>query len=102
MDPMTPVYSSGTLLIIAAVAVAVLLALIIGLKMHAFVALILVSFVTGIAAGIPLADLPAGEPTLAELSPDWLPAVTSLLAIVVLGAAIWRGRRFGPLVVERR
>ncbi|WP_111718510.1 DUF4350 domain-containing protein [Homoserinimonas sp. OAct 916] len=48
-----------------------------------------------------LADLPAGEPTLAELSPDWLPAVTGLLALVVLGAAIWRGRRFGPLVVER-
>ena len=39
MDTMTPVYSSGTLLIIAAVAVAVLLVLIIALRMHAFVAL---------------------------------------------------------------
>ncbi|MEO9201649.1 MAG: DUF4350 domain-containing protein [Mycobacterium sp.] len=48
-----------------------------------------------------LADLPAGEPTLADLSPKWLPAATGLLALVLLAAAFWRGRRFGPLVVER-
>ena len=53
MDTMTPVYSAGTLLIIAAVAVAVLLVLIIALRMHAFVALVLVSFGTAVAAGVP-------------------------------------------------
>ena len=58
MDTMTPAYGSGTLLLIAAVAVAVLLVLIIALKMHAFLALVLVSFVTAIAAGVPVADVP--------------------------------------------
>ena len=58
MEPMTPVYSSGILLLIAAVAVAVLLFLIIVLKMHAFVALVLVSFGTAIAAGVPVAECP--------------------------------------------
>ena len=58
MDSMTPVYGSSTLLLIAAIAVAVLLLLIIVLKMHAFLALVLVSFATGIAAGVPVADVP--------------------------------------------
>ena len=58
MDTMTPVYSAGTLLIIAAVAVAVLLVLIIALRMHAFVALVLVSFGTAVAAGVPVAEVP--------------------------------------------
>ncbi|MGB5951593.1 MAG: GntP family permease [Ornithinimicrobium sp.] len=55
---MEPAYSAGILLTIAALAVVVLLVLIISLKMHAFVALILVSFVTAVVAGIPLADVP--------------------------------------------
>lgn len=48
-----------------------------------------------------LADL-AGEtpPTLGELSPPWVTSVTALLALTALAAAIWRGRRFGPLVIE--
>lgn len=58
MDSMTPVYGSGILLLIAAIAVAVLLLLIIALKMHAFLALVLVSFATAIAAGVPVADVP--------------------------------------------
>ena len=57
MDPMTPVHSAGVLFTIAVVAVAVLLLLIIKFRMHAFVALILVSFLTAIAAGIPMADV---------------------------------------------
>ncbi|WP_231251083.1 GntP family permease [Nocardioides furvisabuli] len=56
---MTPVYGSGTLLLIAAAAVAVLLTLIIVLRMHAFVALVLVSLGTAVAAGVPLADVPS-------------------------------------------
>lgn len=57
MDPIDPVYGAGTLLIIAAVAVAVLLLLIIKVRMHAFIALVLVSAVTAVVAGIPLADV---------------------------------------------
>lgn len=59
MDPMTPVHGAGTLLVIAALAVAVLLVLIIALRMHAFVALVLVSLATAIVAGVPVADVPA-------------------------------------------
>ncbi|WP_245734865.1 GntP family permease [Nocardioides exalbidus] len=55
---MTPVYGSGTLLLIAAAAVALLLVLIIVLRMHAFVALVLVSLGTAVAAGVPVADVP--------------------------------------------
>jgi hypothetical protein len=39
-------------------------------------------------------------PTLGELSPPW---VTPAILLVLLGgitAAVWRGRRFGPLVIE--
>ena len=39
-------------------------------------------------------------PTLGELSPSWV--TPAILAIILGGiaAAIWRGRRFGPLVIE--
>lgn len=59
MDPIEPVYGTGTLLAIAAVAVAVLLFLIIKLRLHAFVSLVLVSLLTAVAAGIPVADVPS-------------------------------------------
>lgn len=59
MDPIQPVHSTTVLLLIAAAAVAVLLVLIMKLRLHAFVALVLVSLVTAVAAGIPLADVPA-------------------------------------------
>jgi hypothetical protein len=42
----------------------------------------------------------AGGPTLAELTPQWVPGVMILLLLVFLAAAFWRGRRLGPLVVE--
>lgn len=44
------------------------------------------------------ADLPA--PSLAELTPDWVNPLAWLAIIVGLVAAFWRGRRFGPVVVE--
>jgi hypothetical protein len=48
-----------------------------------------------------LADLAGETPaTLGELSPSWVMSVTALLALTALAAAIWRGRRFGPLVIE--
>ncbi|WP_419702845.1 GntP family permease [Promicromonospora sp. NFX87] len=58
MTEIEPVYGAGTLLLIAAAAVALLLFLIIRLKLHAFVALVLVSLLTAVAAGIPIADVP--------------------------------------------
>ncbi|MCP2265857.1 GntP family permease [Promicromonospora thailandica] len=59
MTEIEPVYGAGTLLLIAAAAVALLLLLIIRFKLHAFVALVLVSLLTAVAAGIPVADVPA-------------------------------------------
>jgi hypothetical protein len=39
-------------------------------------------------------------PTLGELSPDWVLPATVLVVLTALAAALWRGRRFGPLIVE--
>lgn len=46
-------------------------------------------------------DLPNVEPTLGELTPPWVSPAIVLLLAAGLAAAIWRGRRFGPLVTER-
>jgi hypothetical protein len=42
----------------------------------------------------------ADAPTLAELTPGWVSPVLVLLVLVTIAAGVWRGRRFGPLVVE--
>jgi len=48
------------------------------------------------------ADADAGSaPTIAELTPGWVSPVLVLAIVVTVVAGIWRGRRFGPLVVER-
>lgn len=48
-----------------------------------------------------LDDVPAsGDATLAELTPPWVISVLVLLFLTFIVAAVWRGRRFGPLVVE--
>jgi hypothetical protein len=39
-------------------------------------------------------------PTLGELSPDWVLPGVALCILTALAAAVWRGRRFGPLIVE--
>lgn len=59
MEAIDPAYGTATLLLIAAAAVALLLFLIIKVKLHAFVALVLVSLLTAVAAGIPVADVPS-------------------------------------------
>lgn len=41
-----------------------------------------------------------GPPDIAALTPGWVTPVVLLLIAVFLAAAVWRGRRFGPLVVE--
>ena len=58
MEPIDPVFGTTVLLLIAAVSVAVLLFLIIKVKLHAFIALVLVSVLTAIAVGFPLGDIP--------------------------------------------
>ncbi len=47
------------------------------------------------------ADPGAAPPTLSELTPPWVTPAIALLLLSALTAAIWRGRRFGPLVTER-
>lgn len=59
MEAIDPAYGTATLLLIAAGAVALLLFLIIKVKLHAFIALVLVSLLTALAAGIPVADVPS-------------------------------------------
>ncbi len=58
MEAIEPAYGTVTLLLIAAGAVALLLFLIIGVKLHAFVSLVLVSALTAVVAGIPVSDVP--------------------------------------------
>jgi hypothetical protein len=38
--------------------------------------------------------------TLGSLTPPWVTPVLLLLVLVTVAAGIWRGRRFGPVVVE--
>ena len=57
MDAIEPAYGAVTLLLIALAAVLVLLLLILRFKLHAFVALVLVSLLTALATRIPFADV---------------------------------------------
>jgi hypothetical protein len=45
-------------------------------------------------------DLGGDIPSTAELSPPWVLPITLLFFLVAITAALWRGRRLGPLVVE--
>ena len=81
-DDFEPVYGTGPLLLIAVAAVAVLLVLIMALKLHAFVALILVSLLTALVAGIPFAD---AVPTLLD---GFGTTLASVALLVGLGAMI--------------
>jgi hypothetical protein len=38
--------------------------------------------------------------SLADLQAPWTVPLTLLIGLIVLAAAVWRGRRFGPLVIE--
>jgi hypothetical protein len=40
------------------------------------------------------------DESIAALTPGWVVPIMVLLGLIVIAAAIWRGRRFGPLVVE--
>lgn len=79
-----PAYGTAGLLLIALAAVAVLLFLIMQLKVHAFVALILVSFLTALATKIPFADV---VPTMTT---GFGSTLASVALLVGLGAMIGR------------
>lgn len=46
-------------------------------------------------------DLADTEATLGEVTPPWVSPAIVLLLVAGIAAAVWRGRRFGPLVPER-
>jgi hypothetical protein len=47
------------------------------------------------------ADLQQGStPSFADLTPGWVTPLVLLLLMTGVAAAVWRGRRFGPIVVE--
>ncbi|HEX4443403.1 MAG TPA: DUF4350 domain-containing protein [Galbitalea sp.] len=39
--------------------------------------------------------------SFAEAAPAWITSFVALVFLVIIAAALWRGRRFGPLVIER-
>ena len=82
MEEVVPAYGPGPLLLIALGAVAVLLVLIMVLRLHAFVALILVSLLTALVAGIPVGD---AVPTVLE---GFGTTLASVALLVGLGAMI--------------
>ncbi|NED98031.1 GntP family permease [Phytoactinopolyspora alkaliphila] len=79
-----PVLSTGPLLLIAAAAVAVLLFLIMKVRLHAFLALIVVSLLTALATRIPLSEV---VPTVVDGLGGTLGNVALLVA---LGAILGR------------
>lgn len=83
-DKIEPAYSAPILLLIALTAVLALLFLIMKLKMHAFVALVLVSLLTALATKIPFGKV---VPTLLD---GFGTTLASVALLVGLGAMIGR------------
>lgn len=79
-----PAFGSGPLLAIAAAAVALLLLLIIRFRVHAFVALVLVSFLTALATKIAPADV------VTVMTDGFGATLASVALLVGLGAMIGR------------
>ena len=69
---------------------------------NAALALNLLGSTTTLVWYIPtLADVAdTGDATLGELTPPWVGPVLVLLVLTFVSAAVWRGRRFGPLAIE--
>ena len=84
MDTIQPAYGTATLLLIAVGAVLILLTLILRFKLHAFVALVLVSLATALVTKIPFAEV---VPTLLNGFGSTLAAVALLVGF---GAMIGR------------
>lgn len=49
----------------------------------------------------PVPGAADAAPTLGTLAPPWVPSALALLGLVAVAAAVWRGRRLGPVVVEQ-
>jgi len=98
--PLSPALGSGEVTVLGASAA--LTNETIGDYGNAALALTLLGQHDNLAWYIPgTADVADGlPPTLGELSPGWVTPAIILLLLVLLAAAIWRGRRLGPLVVE--
>jgi GntP family gluconate:H+ symporter len=84
MPEVEPALGAGPLLLIAAAAVGVLLFLIMKLKLHAFLALILVSLLTALATRIPLADV------VTTLTEGFGSTLAGVALLVGLGAMLGR------------
>lgn len=84
METWEPTMSAGPLLGIALAAIALILLLVIKFRIHAFVTLIIVSALTAIAAGIPIADV---VPTMID---GFGSTIASVALLVGLGAMIGR------------
>ncbi|GAB3319577.1 GntP family permease [Geodermatophilus aquaeductus] len=84
MPEVEPALGAGPLLLIAAAAVGLLLFLIMKLKLHAFLALILVSLLTALATRIPLADV------VTTLTTGFGATLANVALLVGLGAMLGR------------
>ena len=84
MPVVEPALGAGPLLLIAAAAVGVLLFLIMKLKLHAFLALVLVSLLTALATRIPLEDV------VTTLTGGFGTTLASVALLVGLGAMLGR------------
>ncbi|OSQ11545.1 GntP family permease [Corynebacterium diphtheriae] len=84
MEDWVPTLSTGPLLGISAAAIALILILVIVFKLHAFLTLIIVSAVTGLAAGIPLEGI---VPTMTK---GFGSTLASVALLVGLGAMLGR------------
>ena len=94
MENFEPVYGTGPLLGIAAGAIALLLFLIIRFKLHAFIALVLVSVLTALAAGIPVDGV---VPTLLDGFGGTLANVALLVGLgVMIGRMLERSPAAPP------
>jgi len=59
------------------------------------------SVVLWLAPNPDLAPSPDGSSDLSDLLPSWVGIVLAQLVVAVLVAALWRGRRLGPVVAEQ-
>ncbi len=84
METWEPTLTAGPLIGIAVAAIAVILILVIYFRVHAFLTLIIVSVLTALAAGIPLAGVPE------TLTSGFGSTLSSVALLVGLGAMIGR------------
>jgi hypothetical protein len=76
----------------------------IGDRGNAALAINLLGGTTNLVWYLPsIEDVGAGGHTqsIASAAPHWIEPLLILALLVVIAAGVWRGRRFGPLVVER-